>query len=551
MAMINKRLINLVPSSKKFVFWTVLFKWLALISNALMIFSIAEIYRRIKTPDGKSVLMPVILIAISVIITFLTTIFSSLTSFKTSSQVKKTMRSLIYEKLLKLGPEYQEKTETGKLVQLASEGVEQIEIWFGQYLPQFFYSMIAAITTFAILATQNFKMALILLVCVPLIPLSIVAVQKIAKKILRKYLDQYATLADNYLENLQGLTTLEIYQADEFKQQQIGVEAENFRKITMKVLSFQLNSTIIMDIVAYAGAALGIMAALSAYFTGAIQIEQTFVCIMLSADFFIPLRRLGSYFHTAMNGATASDNIFALLDTPEKQYGKTKIDDFSATNSGTLFEISSLNYYFGCRQILKNVNLSIKNGSFTAFVGKSGSGKSTTAKILAGINLEYQGSVKVGLSELKDIDLDSIYKNISYISHKDWIFKGTIKDCLLEGNPNACENQLFDALRQVQLEDFVKENGGLDFEIKENASNLSGGQKQRLSIARALLHNSQIYIFDEATSNIDVESEKAVLDLLHSLKGKKTIIMISHRKENCDGADQIYFFENGNVSEVQ
>ncbi len=319
----------------------------------------------------------------------------------------------------------------------------------------------------------------------------------------------------------------------------------------MKVLSFQLNSTIIMDIVAYAGAALGIMAALSAYFTGAIQIEQTFVCIMLSADFFIPLRRLGSYFHTAMNGATASDNIFALLDTPEKQYGKTKIDDFSATNSGTLFEISSLNYYFGCRQILKNVNLSIKNGSFTAFVGKSGSGKSTTAKILAGINLEYQGSVKVGLSELKDIALDSIYKNISYISHKDWIFKGTIKDCLLEGNPNACENQLFDALRQVQLEDFVKENGGLDFEIKENASNLSGGQKQRLSIARALLHNSQIYIFDEATSNIDVESEKAVLDLLHSLKGKKTIIMISHRKENCDGADQIYFFENGNVSEVQ
>ncbi len=551
MAMINKRLINLVPSSKKFVFWTVLFKWLALISNALMIFSIAEIYRRIKTPDGKSVLMPVILIAISVIITFLTTIFSSLTSFKTSSQVKKTMRSLIYEKLLKLGPEYQEKTETGKLVQLASEGVEQIEIWFGQYLPQFFYSMIAAITTFAILATQNLKMALILLVCVPLIPLSIVAVQKIAKKILRKYLDQYATLADNYLENLQGLTTLEIYQADEFKQQQIGVEAENFRKITMKVLSFQLNSTIIMDIVAYAGAALGIMAALSAYFTGAIQIEQTFVCIMLSADFFIPLRRLGSYFHTAMNGATASDNIFALLDTPEKQYGKTKIDDFSATNSGTLFEISSLNYYFGCRQILKNVNLSIKNGSFTAFVGKSGSGKSTTAKILAGINLEYQGSVKVGLSELKDIALDSIYKNISYISHKDWIFKGTIKDCLLEGNPNACENQLFDALRQVQLEDFVKENGGLDFEIKENASNLSGGQKQRLSIARALLHNSQIYIFDEATSNIDVESEKAVLDLLHSLKGKKTIIMISHRKENCDGADQIYFFENGNVSEVQ
>lgn len=545
--MIDKRLLNAVPKSKKWVFLTVLLKWISLLLNAVLIFSLAQI---IKT-RGENILLPCILIALSVIFSFLSSQLTSLTSFNASAQVKKTLRSMIYEKLLKLGTDYQEQTQTAKIVQLAVEGVEQLEVWFGQYLPQFFYSMIASLTTFAILAFLNLKMAIILLVCVPLIPLAIVAVQKIAKRILKNYWSQYANLADNFLENLQGLTTLEIYNADEFKQKSMAKESEHFRKVTMKVLSMQLNSIIIMDIVAYGGAGLGITAAVASFLSGNLTLENCFVCILLSADFFIPLRRLGSYFHTAMNGATASNNIFELLDTKEKTDGSLLVDlsNLSNQKNQTLYETKNLSYKFGERQVLKNANIKIQNGSYTAFVGKSGSGKSTTAKILAGINSEYQGSVKLNGTELSEFQKSSVYKACTYISHRDWIFKGSVKETLLEGNPNTSEEEMWKVLDEVQLSSFLKENGGLEMQIEENAANLSGGQKQRLSIARALLFNSPIMIFDEATSNIDVESESAILKLLHKLKGKKTILMISHRKENCLGADKIYFFENGNCTE--
>lgn len=545
--MIDKRLLNAVPKSKKWVFLTILLKWISLLLNAVLIFSLAQI---IKT-RGENILLPCILIALSVIFSFLSSQLTSLTSFNASAQVKKTLRSMIYEKLLKLGTDYQEQTQTAKIVQLAVEGVEQLEVWFGQYLPQFFYSMIASLTTFAILAFLNLKMAIILLVCVPLIPLAIVAVQKIAKRILKNYWSQYANLADNFLENLQGLTTLEIYNADEFKQKSMAKESEHFRKVTMKVLSMQLNSIIIMDIVAYGGAGLGITAAVASFLSGNLTLENCFVCILLSADFFIPLRRLGSYFHTAMNGATASNNIFELLDTKEKTDGSLLVDlsNLSNQKNQTLYETKNLSYKFGERQVLKNANIKIQNGSYTAFVGKSGSGKSTTAKILAGINSEYQGSVKLNGTELSEFQKSSVYKACTYISHRDWIFKGSVKETLLEGNPNTSEEEMWKVLDEVQLSSFLKENGGLEMQIEENAANLSGGQKQRLSIARALLFNSPIMIFDEATSNIDVESESAILKLLHKLKGKKTILMISHRKENCLGADKIYFFENGNCTE--
>ncbi len=548
--MIDKRLINAVPKSKKWVFLTVLLKWISLLLNAVLIFSLAQI---IKT-RGENILLPCILIALCVIFSFLSSQFSSITSFNASSQVKKTLRSMIYEKLLKLGTDYQEQTQTAKIVQLAVEGVEQLEVWFGQYLPQFFYSMIASLTTFAILAFLNLKMAIILLVCVPLIPLAIVAVQKIAKRILKNYWSQYANLADNFLENLQGLTTLEIYNADEFKQKSMAKESEHFRKVTMKVLSMQLNSIIIMDIVAYGGAGLGITAAVASFLSGSLSLENCFVCILLSADFFIPLRRLGSYFHTAMNGATASNNIFELLDTKEKTDGSLLLDLSNFSNQKNqenqiLYETKNLSYNFGERKVLQNVNIKIQNGSYTAFVGKSGSGKSTTAKILSGINADYKGSVKLNGTELSEFQKSSVYKNCTYISHRDWIFKGSVKETLLEGNQNASEEEMWKVLDEVQLSSFLKENGGLEMQIEENAANLSGGQKQRLSIARALLFNSPIMIFDEATSNIDVESESAILKLLHELKGKKTILMISHRKENCSGADKIYLFENGTCCE--
>jgi len=554
--MIDKRLLVIVPESKKYVALNVLLKWISLISNIVLVFSVAQILRS----KGQNIRLSSIYIALSLIVSFLCFVFSSFTSYKSSKNVKKTLRSIIYKKLLELGTEYQEKIETAKIVQLACEGVEQLEVWFGLYLPQFFYSIIASITLFFVISFLNFKMALVLLICVPLIPLSIVIVQKIAKKLLSKYWVQYSNLADNFLENLQGLTTLKVYNADEFKHKKMNEEAEHFRKVTMKVLSMQLNSIIVMDIVAYSGAALGIIFALNSFFEGNLSLENCFICILLSADFFIPLRRLGSFFHTAMNGTTAANKIFDLLN--EASHGF----DFSNEKSlKTVLSLESTNpcdniktkenfillknvsYNFDEKTVLKNVNLSIKKGELVSFVGKSGSGKSTTAKILCGINKNYFGNAQICGSEIQKIDRNDLYKNLIYISHRDWIFKGSVKDTLLEGNPNATEKEMWEVLEKVQLSDFVKENGGLSMNIQENAINLSGGQKQRLSIARALIHDSQILIFDEATSNIDIESEKAILNLIQNLKGSKTIIIISHRKENELDFDCVYNFENGEI----
>lgn len=539
--MINKRLINIVPESKKHILKTVALQWLSLLANIVLIFSVASIIKQ----KGLGIIPQAIIIFFALIIQFICSKMISISSFNASNNVKKTLRTLIYEKLLRLGADYQENGSTAKIIQLAVEGVEQLEVWFGQYLPQFYYSMLATVTVFLVLAFINIKMAIVLLICVPLIPISMAIVQNIAKRLLGKYWSQYSALADNFLENLQGLTTLQIYKADAFKQKQMALEAEHFRKVTMKVLSMQLNSIIIMDIIAYGGAALGIACAIQAYRLSSISIEACVVCILLSADFFIPLRRLGSFFHTAMNGMSASSSIFELLDTPERKYGNIVLKD----GENISYKLNNVSYHFD-RPVLENCNIEIKQGSFTSFVGKSGSGKSTAAKILAGININYSGSVLINDVELNKVAPENIYKHCTYISFKDWIFKGTIKDTLLEGKNSATEEEMWKVLDSVKLSDFLKEKNGLNTEIEENASNLSGGQKQRLSIARALIHNSDMYIFDEATSNIDIESEEAIMELIKSLKGKKTILLITHRIENCLGSDKIYSFTAGKVKEL-
>ena len=587
--MIDKRLVNFVPEAKKFVFLTVLLKVLALSANTVFIFSAAQFLK--AGFSQKSVWLPLSFMVLCIVVSAFSNFCASCTSFRASSKVKTALRSKIYEKLLSLGSGYQEKTPTAKVIQTAVDGVEQIETWFSAFLPQFYYSMIAAVLTFSVIAFLNLKMALVLLLCVPLIPVSMAVVQGIAKKILGKYWAEYANLADNFLENLQGLTTLQIYEADSFKASQMSKEAENFRRVTMKVLSMQLNSIIIMDVIAYGGAALGIAVALSSFYSGSLSLFHAFVCILLSADFFIPLRRLGSAFHTAMNGVTASKNIFELLDTEEENSGAPLATPLRSVTQGSgvpgfanahcqqagnfglpcpsagsvsaviaseakqsLFQAKNLTVTFSSsessdssRTALKDCCVEIPSGSFVAFVGKSGSGKSTLAKVISGIYKNYDGSVLLGGMELKDISAAALHDFVTYISHRDWIFAGSVRDCLLEGNANASDKEMKAVLSQVNLLNYIEENGGLSFELKEGGSNLSGGQKQRLSIARALLHKSEIYIFDEATSNIDVESEEAILELIHSLKGKKTVIMISHRKENAAGADRVYEFENGVV----
>lgn len=550
--MIDKRLVNLVPESKKYVFLTVFLRFCSLLAGTAFIFCVAHVLKK-KNWQLSSILIIIFCLLLSVVANLL----FSRTSFLASSKVKVKLRTLIYEKLLSLGTDYQESSSTAKIIQTATEGVEQIETWFSMFLPQFYYAMIAAVFTFCVIAFFNFKMALVLLGCVPLIPISMAVVQGIAKKILGKYWAQYGSLADNFLENLEGLTTLQIYEADGFKAAQMAHEAETFRRVTMKVLSMQLNSIIIMDVVAYGGAALGICTALTSFYAGSMDFYSAFVCILLSSDFFIPLRRLGSAFHVAMNGVTASKNIFELLDTKgeslplaptAKAFSATPSTGASPRNA-PIFFVENLSCSFGERTALKNCSLSVEAGSFVAFLGKSGSGKSTLAKILSGIYGSYSGSAKISGAEIKNISRKELHSFVTYISHRDWIFAGTVRDSLLEGKPSATDKKLISALESVNLWDFVRENGGLEMALREGGSNLSGGQKQRLSIARAILHDSPVMIFDEATSNIDVESEEVILDLIRSLKGKKTMIMISHRKENSMGADKIFEFENGTVTE--
>ncbi len=567
--MIDKRLVNFVPESKKYVFFTVLLRFFSLLANTAFIFSVAAVLK-----NGTFQISSILIMILCLLVSLASNLLSSRTAFLASSKVKIKLRASIYEKLLSLGTDYQESSSTAKIIQTATEGVEQIETWFSAFLPQFYYAMIASLFTFGTIAFFNLKMALVLLACVPLIPLSMAVVQGIAKKILGKYWAQYASLADNFLENLEGLTTLQIYEADGFKASQMAREAENFRRITMKVLSMQLNSIIIMDVVAYGGAALGICTALSSFYEGQMDFYSAFACILLSADFFIPLRRLGSAFHVAMNGVTASKNIWELLDTPchadNVRNCHAELDSASSTNEilrqaqndvgvhqndrrehqndgfrNHIFSAENLSVSFGERAALKNCSLSIEKGTFVAFVGKSGSGKSTLAKILSGIYGSYSGNAKISGVEIKSIPKKELHSLVTYISHRDWIFAGTVRDCLLEGKENATEEELWASLEKVNLSDFVRENGGLEMPLREGGSNLSGGQKQRLSIARAILHDSPVMIFDEATSNIDVESEELILKLIRSLKGQKTVIMISHRKENSLGADKIFEFENG------
>lgn len=403
---------------------------------------------------------------------------------------------------------------------------------------------------------------------VALIPVVIVVIQKIAKRLLSKYWGQYTQLGDTFLENLQGLTTLKIYQADEYKNQKMNEESEKFRKITMKVLTMQLNSITVMDLVAYGGAALGIIMAASEFNAGAIGFSGCFAIILLSADFFIPMRQLGSFFHVAMNGMAASDKIFRLIDLPEPD---RKSGEISPENCGITIE--NLRYsYEENREVLNGINIEIPEHSFTAIVGESGCGKSTIAAVLMGRNKNYGGSVKIGGNtdvvaaaakfptgcrepksaggtELSEISEESLMRNVTYIGHNSYLFKGTVRDNLLMGDPNADDGALWEVLEKTNLADFLRSENGLDTALSENAANLSGGQRQRLALARALLHNSPIYIFDEATSNIDAASENEIMEQIKRLAETKTVILISHRLANCADADMIYAMENGAVIE--
>ena len=545
--MIKIRLIKLLSHAQKFVFLQVLCRWISLLCQIAVVFCITDVVQRVFAGEPIAPIVPLYAgaAALCFAVRFASDRLYAVFSYKASADVKITLRKHMYEKLLRLGASYRDSAPTAEIVQLASDGVEQLEVYFGKYLSQFCYSLLAPLTLFAVLSFVSVKASAVLLLCVPLIPLSIVVIMKIAKFLLRKYWALYAKLGDGFLENLQGLTTLKIYRADEQRAAEMDKEAENFRRITMKVLSMQLNSTSVMDIMAYGGAAAGMILALSEFARGGLTLGGCLMIVLLAAEFFIPLRLLGSFFHVAMNGMAASDKIFALLDATEALKPSA-----IGSVSGSTIEFSGVSFaYSPERKILNDVSLVCKPESLTAIVGKSGCGKSTIAGLIMTRNKGYSGSIRFGNAELSSLDENAVMNAVTLVTHESYLFKGTVEYNLRMGKQNATEAEMENVLRKVNLWDFLQTQRGLQTELAEKGSNFSGGQCQRLALARALLHDSGAYVFDEATSNIDAESEKMIMDVIKEAAQKKTIVFISHKLSNVADASRIYMLDAGRVIE--
>ena len=551
--MIKKRLVGLLSHAKKYIGYQVMWQWISLIAQMGAVFNIAELLESVfyGTVAESQVMRTVVVLILCVAVRFLCERMTAAASYKASVDVKKILRQKIYEKMLRLGASYREQVSTSEVMQVCTEGVEQLETYFGRYLPQLFYSLLAPLTLFIVLCRVNMKASVVLLICVPLIPVSIVAVQKIAKKLLNKYWSIYTGLGDSFLENLQGLTTLKIYQADDKKAVEMDEEAQTFRRITMKVLTMQLNSTSVMDIVAYGGAVVGMIVAVSEFLGGRLSLSGTLIIVLLASEFFIPLRLLGSFFHIAMNGMAASDKIFAILDLPEGDDGKAELES-SGTEAVKDLAVEFQDVHFSYeedREILKGVSLEIPAGSFVSLVGESGCGKSTLAGILSGRNKGFKGSVTIGGVALEDVSEASLMRNVTLIRHNSYLFKGTVADNLRMAKPEATEAEMRAVLERMNLMAFLDNQQGLETPLLEQGSNLSGGQRQRLALARALLHDSPVYIFDEATSNIDVESEELIMDVIRQLAETRTVLLISHRLANVVSSDCICMLENGLIRE--
>jgi ABC-type transport system involved in cytochrome bd biosynthesis fused ATPase/permease subunit len=545
--MIKMRLVRLLSHAKKYIVYNVLWQWVALLTQVVIVFTITGLIEKVVTGSFRmdAVWLETLVLLAVAVIRFLCEKMAAKASYAASVDVKRILRSKIYDKLLRLGISYREQTSTSEVVQVCSEGVEQLETYFGRYLPQLFYSLLAPVTLFAILAFESFKASIVLLICVPLIPVSIVLVQKLAKRLLNKYWGLYTQLGDSFLENLQGLTTLKIYQADAKKAEEMDEEAQNFRRITMKVLTMQLNSTSVMDIIAYGGAAVGMIAAVSEFLSGSLDLSGTLRIILLASEFFIPLRLLGSYFHIAMNGMAASDKIFGLLDLEEPEEGNARLlgekADLSLTDVSFSYETD--------REILKGVSMDIPAGSFVSLVGESGCGKSTIAGLLAGRNKGYQGEIMVGGKPVFDIPESELMQYVTVVRHNSYLFKGTVEENLRMAKADATTEEMKAVLSRVNLLAFLENQEGLETKLLEKAGNLSGGQCQRLALARALLHDTPVYIFDEATSNIDAESEEQIMKVIHELAKSKTILLISHRLSNVTESDCIYMLKSGMIVE--
>ena len=546
--MIDKKLLALLGHNKKYIFYAVGLMIVGLFANLAITASIcyAIQYAAEYTSSGSNAqgfILPAVIVIIAMAIRYVTS--RSIGDLKDTlgRNVKKDLRQKIYDKIIKLGVRTTDNMSMAGLTQLSMEGVEQLDLYYSAYIPQFFYAMIAPIILFIVTVRINWAVALVLLACVPLIPMSIIAVSRYAKKIFAKYWGKYTSMGDSFLDSVQGLKELKIFQADAAQNIKMNETSEEFRKITMKVLVMQLASTTIMDMVAYGGAGLGIALTIHAVVNGSLSAYAALFLILVAVDFFLPLRAFGSAFHIAMNGASAGNKILSLLAQPDPVWGSETIDNTEIKVKDVTFS------YDGKRDVLKHASMNFGSTGMCAIVGESGSGKSTVVNLLLGAYHPQQGSILVGNKPLETLSRESYYSHISVVSYNTYIFNETIRQNFMLAKDNVTDEEIYSALKKVNLYDFIIDNGGLDKVITEDAANISGGQKQRLALAINLVANKDIYIFDEATSNIDIDSEAIIMNNIKELSKEKSVIVISHRLANVVAADTIYFIEDGEVKE--
>ena len=546
--MIDKKLLALLGDNKKYIFYAVGLMIVGLFANLSITASICYAIQYAAEyassgSDAQGFILPAIVVVIAMVIRYVTSRRIGDLKDTLGRNVKKDLRQKIYDKIIKLGVRTTDNMSMAGLTQLSMEGVEQLDLYYSAYIPQFFYAMIAPIILFIVTVRINWAVALVLLACVPLIPMSIIAVSRYAKKIFAKYWGKYTSMGDSFLDSVQGLKELKIFQADAAQNIKMNETSEEFRKITMKVLVMQLASTTIMDMVAYGGAGLGIALTINAVVNGNLSAYAALFLILVAVDFFLPLRAFGSAFHIAMNGASAGNKILSLLAQPDPVWGSETVDSTEITVKDVTFS------YDGTRDVLKHASMNFGSTGMYAIVGESGSGKSTVVNLLLGAYHPQQGSILVGNKPLETLSRESYYSHISVVSYNTYIFNETIRQNFMLAKEDVTEDEIFDALKKVNLYDFIIDDGGLDKVITEDAANISGGQKQRLALAINLVANKDIYIFDEATSNIDIESEAIIMNNIKELSKEKSVIVISHRLANVIAADTIYYIEDGEVKE--
>ena len=625
--MFDKRLFSLAPGVGRLVAAKVFCQWIGLLSNVVFVVTVVVMLSPVLAvvesafdpmfSMGDSGLLSrmfvglgyggfsaetyigcVLAIVVCAVLRFLMMRAAAYFGAEAAERVKLALREQLFNKMLAIGPSYSQHISTADVVQSAGEGIEQIQSFFELFLPQLFYAILAPVTLFFIVAPINMPTAVTLLVCAPLIVLIVGMVAMRAARVFKKYWGKYTDMGSVFLDNVQGLETLKTFDADAHAAKKMNEQAEQFRVMTMNVLQIQLRSLTAMDVVAYGGAAAGVGVAIWQYASGAaLPLAGVLLIVLLSADFFIPLRQLGSFFHVAMNGMTSTKRIFALLDTPIPAHGMQGMPEFGASDNGVdvCFDDVSFRYADvaadtavadvetgetgeksgvvgagktgmpkdddGSVVALHGVSFTARRGQVTAIVGPSGSGKSTAVELLAGNLSGYEGCMwlrpgNAGNNptqryQIADLSIESLTREIAIVAAQSHLFAGTLRDNLLMAKPDATENELWQALEAAHIDEFVRaQSQELDLAIEQGASNLSGGQKQRIAIARALLRESAVYIFDEATSSVDAESETLILQTIRALADRgKTVIMVTHRMANAADADYVVVFERGRVTE--